>query len=355
MSKAISKLSIESRRKATDEILEKMNDTLTGNQLLLLNKVLNEEFNKVDFLVKENTIDMASISEKNQRLLKSFLDAKTVEGLSERTLYKYEHDIQHLLDWLIVSLDDCTTEDIREFLSMWKSKGNCSNITIDGLRKTFSTFFRYLSDNGFIYKNPMVRIHKIKSRKLYKKAFSGYELELLRNSISSDDFRMKAIFELLLSSGIRISELANIKLGDVNFEDMTFKVLGKGNKERKCYFNDKAKLALQKYIKSRKDLNRWNKGKWEGNDYLFVTDHKPYNKMNKNSLGKLFRKLGAKSGVDDVHAHRFRRTCATIYLNRGMPIEQVQKLLGHESISTTQLYINVNEEAVRLNHDRYTN
>ena len=323
MSKAISKLSIESRRKATDEILENMNDTLTGNQLLQLNKVLNEEFNKVEFLIKETTFDAAGISEKNQRLLKSFIDAKTVEGLSDKTLYKYEWDIQKLLDWLIVPLDDCTTEDIREFLSMWKSKGNCSNLTIDGMRRCYSSFFRYLSDNGFIYKNPMNRIHKIRSRKLYKKAFSSRELELMRDSISVKDLRMKAIFELLLSSGIRISELADIKLGDVDFEKMTFKIVGKGNKERKCYFNDKAKLALQKYVKSRKDLNRWNKGKWEGNDYLFVTDHKPYNKMNKNSLGKLFRKLGAKSGVDDVHAHRFRRTCATIYLNRGMPIEQV--------------------------------
>lgn len=355
MSKAMSKLSIKSRRKATDEILEKMNDELTGNQLLKLNKVLNEEFNKVEFLTKQTQVDMGSISEKNQRLLKSFLDAKMVEGLSERSLYKYGQDIQHLLDWIIVPLDECTTDDIREFLSMWKSKGQCSNNTIDGMRRTYSSFFRYLSDNGFIYKNPMTRIHKIRQRKLYKKAFSGRELELLRNTIKPDDLRMKAIFELLLSSGIRISELASIKLGDVDFEELTFKILGKGNKERKCYFNEKAKLALQKYLKSRKDLRYKNRSKYPDSEYLFVSIKEPYQKMNKNSLGKLFRKLSSESGVDDVHAHRFRRTCATIYLNRGMPIEQVQKLLGHESISTTQLYINVNEKAVKLNHDRYTN
>lgn len=355
MGKAMSRLSIESQRKATDEILEKMNPELTGNQLLKLNKVLNEEFNKVEFLIKDNTYDAGSISEKNQRLLKSFLDAKRVEGLSKRTLYKYEFDIQHLLDWMIVPLDECTTEDIREFLSMWKSKGNCSNVHIDGMRRVYSTFFRYLSDNGFIYKNPMIRIHKIRQRKLYKKAFNGRELELLRAAISNDDLRMKAIFELLLSSGIRISELASIKLGDVDFEELTFKILGKGNKERKCYFNERAKFALQEYVKSRKDLNRWNKGKWPDSEYLFVNTKKPYQKMNNNSLGRLFRKLSNDSGVDDVHAHRFRRTCATIYLNRGMPIEQVQRLLGHESISTTQLYINVDETAVKLNHNRYTN
>ena len=166
---------------------------------------------------------------------------------------------------------------------------------------------------------------------------------------------MKAIFELLISSGIRVSELCGIKLKDVDFEELTFKVLGKGNKERRCYFNEKAKLALQNWIKSRKDLTRRNRGKYPDSEYLFVSTHKPYNKMNNGSVGKLMRNLSKKSGIDDVHAHRFRRTCATIYLNRGMPIDQVQRLLGHESIRTTQLYLNVNEDAVKLNHDRYTN
>ena len=341
----MSRLSIESQRKATDEILEKMNPELTGNQLLKLNKVLNEEFNKVEFLIKDNTYDAGSISEKNQRLLKSFLDAKRVEGLSKRTLYKYEFDIQHLLDWMIVPLDECTTEDIREFLSMWKSKGNCSNVHIDGMRRVYSTFFRYLSDNGFIYKNPMIRIHKIRQRKLYKKAFNGRELELLRAAISNDDLRMKAIFELLLSSGMRVGELTNLKKQDLNFEEKTVIVTGKGDKQRECFFNDLAKVKIQRYLETRID----------DNPYLFVSFNRPFHQLGITGVETRLRNLGEQAGVNKVHPHRFRRTFATRLLHKGVAIDQIQKFLGHVNIETTKLYAMSDNDEIEYNIKRYVN
>ena len=352
----IDKLRIESKKRVTTDILDKMENDLDNYQLLQLNSVLNDEFNKVNFRPKEKHVDLMDIEAENKRLLKAFLDAKTVEGLSPRTLKKYEADIHHLFEWSIVSVTNMQTEDIREFLGVWKNRNGCQNITLEGMRKTYSSFFRFLADNGFILKNPMTRIKKMKTRKLYKKAYSSQELELLRYAIDPDDLRLKAIFELLLSSGIRIGELESIKISNINWDELTFKVLGKGNKERKCYFNDKAKIAMQKYLLSRKDRSRYNKLKYaETNDYFLVSSHKPYKPLSKNRIGRIIRNLGQRAGVSDVHAHRFRRTCATIYLNRGMPIEQVQRLLGHESIMTTQLYINVNEDAVRLNHNKFTN
>lgn len=352
LSGAMNQLVMEGRRRATEDILEKMDDVLTGKQLLELNHVLNDEFNRVEFIPIEKEI--CDFESENRRLLKAFIDAKTVEGLSERSLYKYNRDIGKLLDWLTDSLANTTTQDIRDFFTYYQGLKNCSNITLDGMRRSFSSFFRYLSNNGLIYKNPMNAIHKMRETKLYKKAFTIRELELLRKAIPEKDLRLKSMFELLLSSGIRRSELHSMKISEINWDELTFIITGKGNKQRRCYFNEKSKLALQDWIMSRKDRNRWNKKKYsETNDYLWVSTKKPYLPLGKHHIGRIIKELGEKAGVKDVHPHRFRRTCATVYLNRGMPIEQVQRLLGHESIMTTQLYINVNEQAVKLNHKRY--
>lgn len=360
LGKALTQLSVESRRQATDLILDEMHNHLTGSQLLELNKILNDEFNHVEFIRKHDSKSPVDIEKENSRFVKAFLNAKSVEGLSKRSLYKYENDIRFLTDYLIIPLSDVTSADIREFLTNYKKTHDISNVTLDGMRRTYSSFFNFLSNNGLIFKNPMVGIPKIKSNKLYKKAFSERELELLRYAIpqgsSVKSLRLKAMFELLLSSGIRISELASMKRSNINWTDLSFKIVGKGNKERKCYFNEKSKLAMQRYLKARKDLNERNKNKYrQTNDAMWVHDKIPYAPLGRAGIQRIIRDLGVKAKVPDVHAHRFRRTCATIYLNRGMPVEQVKILLGHESISTTQLYINVNEEAMRLNHERYTN
>ena len=238
-----------------------------------------------------------------------------------------------------------TTEDIREFLDYYQGINNCSNITLDSNRRALSSLFGWWHRNEYIYKNPMVRIKKIRGQKQVKKAFTTLELETLRDTIDPDDVRTKAVFELLLSSGIRIGELVRLNKYDMDFNNLTFRVLGKGNKERICYFDDKAKLYLKQYLKKRAD----------DNPALFVSQKGPYIRMSANAHERILRELGEKAGVEKVHPHRLRRTCATRAINRGMPLEQVQQLLGHNNIGTTMIYVNVDQNAVKLNHKKYTN
>lgn len=344
MTSAIEQLSIEAQKRATDEILEKMENHLDGTQLMELNKILNHEFNKVDFTFKREEYDEDYMGH-NIFLKEEFLKAKQVEGCSKRTLYYYDQNIDYLINYFQKPFANITTEDIREYFTFHQNLHNCTNVTLNSVRRVYSSYFGWLSDNGYILKNPMSRIKKIKEVKKVKKAYSSHELEVMRQSIPAHKLRQKAVFELLLSSGIRLGELQRLNITDMNWDNLTFKVLGKGNKERVCYFNDKAKLALQNYLKSRKDSN----------PALFVTEIKPYNRVGLFRHQQDMRELGRWSGVENVHAHRFRRTCATIAINRGMPIEQVQKLLGHESITTTMIYINVDQNAVKLNHKKYMN
>lgn len=344
MATAIEQLSIEAQKRATDEILEKMEKHLDGTQLMELNKILNNEFNKVEFTFKREEYDEDYMGH-NIFLKEEFLKAKQVEGCSKRTLGLYNLNINYIIDYFDKPFANVTTEDIREFFTFHQQLNDCSNVTLNGIRRVYSSYFGWLSDNGYILKNPMSRIKKIKEVKKVKKAYSSRELEVMRQSIPAHKLRQKAVFELLLSSGIRLGELQRLNITDMNWDNLTFKVLGKGNKERICYFNDKAKLALQNYLKSRKDSN----------PALFVTEIKPYNRVGLFRHQQDMRELGRWSGVENVHAHRFRRTCATIAINRGMPIEQVQKLLGHESITTTMIYINVDQNAVKLNHKKYMN
>ena len=344
MATAIEQLSIEAQKRATDEILEKMGKHLDGTQLMELNKILNSEFNKVDFTFKREEYD-EDYKGHNIFLKEEFLKAKQVEGCSKRTLGQYNLNINYIIDYFDKPFASVTTEDIREFFTFHQQLNDCSNVTLNGIRRVYSSYFGWLSDNGYILKNPMSRIKKIKEVHKVKKAYTPRELEVMRQSIPAHKLRQKAVFELLLSSGIRLGELQRLNITDMNWDNLTFKVLGKGNKERVCYFNDKAKLALQNYLKSRKDSN----------PALFVNERKPYNRVGLFGHQRNMRELGRWSGVENVHAHRFRRTCATIAINRGMPIEQVQKLLGHESITTTMIYINVDQNAVKLNHKKYMN
>ncbi|MBQ6220123.1 MAG: tyrosine-type recombinase/integrase [Methanobrevibacter sp.] len=280
----------------------------------------------------------------NIHIVKEYFKAKSVEGLSNKTLVAYKRSYNYFFSYMRKHYSLITTDDIREFLDWYQGLNDCSHITLDNLRKHLSSLFAWLHKNDYIFKNPMTRIKKIRGQTKVKKAFTDYELEKLRDSIPSDDIRLKAVFELLLSSGIRIGELVGLNRNDMNFNNLTFKVLGKGNKERTCYFNNKAKLYLQQYLMSRDD----------DNPALFVTSHTPNDRVGKSGHERIMRELGEKCGVK-CHPHKFRRTMATNAIRRGMPIEQVQKLLGHESISTTMIYVNVDQDAVKLNHTKYTN
>ena len=344
MSTAINSLSAEAQRRCTEDILGKMEKFLDGNQMMELNKVLNNELNKVTLHVKKEDIHI-NYEIENERAVKDFFKAKKVEGASDRSLYAYKMVYNKFFTYVCKHYSLITTEDIREFLDYYQGINNCSNITLDSNRRALSSLFGWWHRNEYIYKNPMVRIKKIRGQKQVKKAFTTLELETLRDTIDPDDVRTKAVFELLLSSGIRIGELVRLNKYDMDFNNLTFRVLGKGNQERICYFDDKAKLYLKQYLKKRAD----------DNPALFVSQKGPYIRMSANAHERILRELGEKAGVEKVHPHRLRRTCATRAINRGMPLEQVQQLLGHNNIGTTMIYVNVDQNAVKLNHKKYTN
>ena len=352
MTSAIDYVNMDAQKQATDEILDKMTKYLNGSQLYELNKVLNEEFNKVVFTKKKEDLH-GDFEAENRYLLNEFLSMKQIEGLSKRTLKKYEYDIWNMFQYLNKHYNDITSDDIRKYLRYAQNRNNASNLCIDNYRKSLNTFFNTMSDNGYVYKNPMTRISPIKFDKKIKKPFSDEEIELLRLAIPEDDLLTRAMFELLLCSGIRLGGLVNLERNDLDFGTMTFKVLEKGNKERICFMNDSAKVHIQKYLKSRKD----------NNPALFVTEKRRRNekgilehpKMTRYTVERRMRMLGKKAGIKNVHPHRFRRTVATKLIKRGMPIDQVQKVLGHDNISTTMLYVEVEQNAVKLNHQKYTN
>ena len=341
---AIDLISADAQRRCTEDILEKMDKVLDGNQMMELNKVLNQELNKVTIHMKKEDIHL-NYEQENEYAVKDFFKAKKVEGASDRTLYLYKSVFNHFFTYVLKHYTLITTDDIREFLEYYQGINNCSNVTLDSNRRALSSLFNWWHKNEYIYKNPMVRVKKIRGQKQVKKAFTTYELEKLRDAIDPDDVRTKAVFELLLSSAIRIGELVRLNRYDMDFNNLTFQVLGKGNKERTCYFDDKTRLYLEQYLKQRDD----------DNPALFVSNNAPIRRLGANAHERRIRELGEKAGVEKVHPHRFRRTAATRAIDRGMPLEQVQQLLGHESIGTTMIYVNVDQNAVKLSHKKYTN
>lgn len=352
MATAMDYINMDAQKQATNEILSKMDKYLDNSQLYELNKVLNEEFNKVIFTKKKEKLHY-DIESENRYILDEFLSMKRIEGLSKRTISRYDYDIWNMFEYLNKHYNDITTDDIRQYLRFAQQRNNATNRAIDNYRKSLNSFFNTMSDNGYLYKNPMTRIGPIKYDKKVKKPFTDEEIEIMRLSIPEKDLLTRAIFELLLCSGIRLGGLVNLNKEDMDYTNLTFKVTEKGNKERVCFLNDAAKVHLLKYLKTRKDDNPalFVASKPRRNEYGV----KKYNRISTMAVEKRMRDLSKKSGVPNVHPHKFRRTVATKLIKRGMPIDQVQKVLGHENITTTMLYVEVDQNAVKLNHQKYTN
>ena len=280
------------------------------------------------------------MDEFNNDLLEKFVEIKTLEGLSENTLYAYKGQIKNFLTFYTGPLTHVTSDDIKEYLFYKQDECECSKVTLDNTRRFLHTFFRTLTLEGLIKSNPVQKVPTIKTEKRLKKPFTNIEIIHMRDSI--DSLRDKAIFELLLSSGVRVSECSNIKVNDLNFKENSFYVIGKGNKERKVYFSDEAKVAIQKYLTTRSD----------DNPALFVSINSPYNKLDKGAIENIIRRIGEGVGVK-AHPHKFRRTMASNALKRGVPIEHVQKLLGHNSIDTTTIYAITDDSQVNHAHKKY--
>ncbi|MDO4189955.1 MAG: tyrosine-type recombinase/integrase [Eubacteriales bacterium] len=310
-------------------IMYKMADVLDNGQLLRLRETLED-------LSKNNATEEDSIE-----LLNRFLSTKKLEGRSERTLIYYSNIIQKMLISLDKNVRSITTDDLRKYLASYQSKRNVSKSSVDNIRRVMSSFFNWLEDENYILKSPVRRIHKIKTTSSVKEVYTDDEIERLRDFCT--EIRDLTIIDLLSSTGMRIGELVNLNIEDVDFVERECIVLGKGDKERIVYFDARTKIHLQEYLKSRSD----------DNVALFVGLRKPYNRITINGIELRIRQLGRYVGIKRCHPHKFRRTMATVAIDKGMPIEQVQKLLGHEKIDTTLHYAMVKQSNVKNAHRKY--
>ena len=313
-------------------ILVDMDEYLTANQSQKLQRVLTSR-------LTSQTKSVSSVS--NSNYLAMFLNAKKIEGCSERTLSYYKTTVEKLLDRITDPIRKVTTDDIREYLANYQGLNDCSKTTIDNIRRNISSFFTWLEEEDYIIKSPMRRIHKIKTAKTVKEVISDEEIEKMRDKCKN--LRDLAIIDLLYSTGIRIGELVRLNIDDIDFEERECIVFGKGDKERRVYFDAKTKIHLMSYINSRSDTN----------PALFVSLDAPYDRLQISGVEIRLRRLGRELGINKVHPHKFRRTMATRAIDKGMPIEQVQKLLGHSQIDTTMHYAIVNQTNVKVAHRKF--
>lgn len=295
-----------------------------------------------EVLIARLTADQAEPEEiDNISYMDMFLTAKRIEGCSNRTIEYYKSTIKTMLEKVNIPIRKMTTEMLREYLSQYQEVNNCGKVTIDNVRRNLSSFFSWLEEEDHILKSPVRRIHKIKTKKVVKEVISDENLELLRDGCCEK--RDLAIIDILISTGMRVGELVNLDISDLDFEERECVVYGKGDKERKVYFDARTKLHIQRYLADRRD----------NNPALFVSLNAPYQRLQISGVESRLRELGRQLQICNIHPHKFRRTMATKAIDKGMPIEQVQRLLGHQQIDTTMQYAMVNQSNVKSSHRKY--
>ena len=312
-----------------EEILEAMRAVLSDEQYLRLGEVLQAQMDKV------------KASASSEECLKLFQTAKKVEGCSEKSLKYYKYVLEAFFKSAEKPVQKITTDDIRQYLEGYLEKSKAGKVSLDNIRRILSSFFSWLEEEDYIRKNPVKRIHKIKAIKAIKQPYTDENIECLKDSCSY--LRNQVIIELLASTGMRVGELVTLKRSSIDFDNKECVVLGKGGKQRKVYFDSKTKLHLKNYLASRTDIN----------ESLFVSLFAPFNTLQISGVEIMLRKLGRKANIENVHPHRFRRTLATKAIGKGMPVEQVQILLGHTKIDTTMHYAIVDQLNVKNSYRRY--
>ena len=315
-----------------NNILDVMSNYLNVEQLRILQETLIK--NLVNIRKDEKQID-------NKEYLKMFIDAKRIEGCSNRTLFYYENTVLMFINSIERPIRKIASENIRNYLSNYQKNHNCSKVTLNNIRRNISSFFSWLEQEDYILKSPMKKIHKIKTDKTIKETINDEEIEKIRDKCTT--LRDLAIIDLLYSTGMRVGELVNLNIEDMNLNERECVVFGKGNKERKVYFDARTKLHLERYLQTRKD----------NNPALFVTLDKPYDRLKISGVEIRIRNIGKSLCIDRIHPHKFRRSMATKAIDKGMPIEQVQKILGHSQIDTTMQYAIVNQNNVKNSHRKY--
>lgn len=325
--------------KLITQIQANMASMLNSAQLEELRRVLTNELHRVEITKKKVTEPLEA--EENGGLLDVFIAAKRIEGCSEKSLKYYDSTVRQMLDGVGKFVREICTDDLRGYLANYQKERGSSKVTIDNMRRIFSSFFRWLEDEDYILKSPVRRIHKVKTDKPIKETFSDEGLELLRDAC--EEIRDLAMVDLLASTGMRVGELVTLNREDMNFHERECVVLGKGGSERVVYFDARTKIHLLNYLDSRED----------NNPALFVSLALPHERLLIGGVETRLREIGKRTDMQKVHPHKFRRTLATRAIDKGMPIEQVQRLLGHVKIDTTMHYAMVNQANVKNSHRKY--
>jgi len=274
-------------------------------------------------------------------MLDTFLSAKRIEGCSEKSLKYYKSTIEAMFERIQKSVQEIETDDLRNYLTSYQQEKNSSKVTIDNIRRILSSFFSWMEDEDYILKSPARRIHKVKAALTIKETYSDEALEKMRDSCTES--RDLALIDMLASTGMRVGELVLLNREDINFEERECVVFGKGSKERMVYFDARTKIHLQNYLQDRTD----------DNPALFVSLRAPHERLKIGGIERRLRELGKRLDIEKVHPHKFRRTLATMAIDKGMPIEQLQQLLGHKRIDTTLQYAMVKQSNVKLAHKKY--
>lgn len=327
------------KEKIIQNVIQEMLPYLNNAQLTRLKKVISN--NLASYSLNAKKEDDSLENESNIKLLDLFTAAKRIEGCSEKSLKYYKKAIEKMLMAIDKPIREIITEDLRNYMTRYQEENNTSKLTIDNMRRIFSSFFSWLEDEDYILKSPVRRIHKIKSPTIIKETYTDESLEIMRDSCSC--LRDLALIDILSSTGMRVGELVLLNKEDINFNERECIVFGKGNKERIVYFDARTKIHLSNYLESREDNEK----------ALFVSIRKPYKRMTIGGIEARLRNLGKRLNICKVHPHKFRRTLATIAIDKGMPIEQLQKLLGHQRIDTTLQYAMVKQSNVKLAHKKY--
>lgn len=321
----------------TNCIVQQMLSVLDNAQLKQLEKAIEIALDGYDIIQCANN----EYVEDDIVIIDKFLSAKRIEGCSEKSLQYYKSTINIMLINVNKPIFRITTNDLREYLTVYQSKNNSSKVTIDNIRRILSSFFSWLEDEDYIVKSPVRRIHKVRTATTIKETYPDEALELMRDNC--DNMRDLALIDILASTGMRVGELVRLNRSDINFEERECVVFGKGSKERMVYFDARTKIHLQNYLFSRKDDEQ----------ALFVGLKAPYRRLSISAVEVRVRELGKRLHISKVHPHKFRRTLATRAIDKGMPIEQLQHLLGHERIDTTLQYAMVKQNNVKIAHRKY--
>ncbi len=324
------------------------NELITTIEQAMLKKLDNAQLQELHaILVKAfKGVTVTAVADtdnepENAEILSEFLSAKRIEGCSEKSLNYYSKTITVAMDGIGKGIKHITTDDLRAYLTDYQAEKKSSKVTMDNIRRILSSFFSWLEDEDYIIKSPVRRIHKVKTSKTIKETYTDENLELMRDNCV--ELRDLAIIDMLASTGMRVGEMVLLNRDDVDFNERECVVLGKGDKERMVYFDARTKLHLGNYLASRTDSD----------PALFVSLHFPHKRLTIGAIELRLREMGRRLGISKVHPHKFRRTLATMAIDKGMPIEQLKQLLGHQRIDTTLQYAMVKQSNVKLAHRKY--